>query len=160
MTLLSPEFKFIRDVIRYVLSDYWPGTHWNPSGMFLNRDSDSPFTPVMQEIIKDILEDHALDLHMCYDAYFPDKNITSKQHYKLCKEKSEKMMEDNYEDILYKFIVVCAFLSLFTALSVVYGVDDAPIITHRVILRQFESLKNANVITDTFWDDLQSASYG
>ncbi|GFV79881.1 hypothetical protein TNCV_1727061 [Trichonephila clavipes] len=156
MAFLLPEYKFIRDAIRYVLSEYWPGTHWTPSGMFLVRDSDSPFTPAVQEIIKSVLDDNAVDLHRYYDKYFLDKNITSQQHYELCKAKSERMKEGKYEDIAYVFTFVCACLSLFTALSVLYGVDDAPIITHRLLLRYFVSLKNANAIMDSFWDDFQS----
>ncbi|GFQ83941.1 uncharacterized protein TNCT_704581 [Trichonephila clavata] len=156
MAFLLPEYKFIRDVIRYVLSDYWPGTHWNPSGMFLVQDSDSPFTPAVQKRIKNILDDNALDLHRYYDGYFPDKNITSKQHYELCKNRSERMTEAEHEDVIYVFVYLCASLSLFTALSVVYGVDEAPIVTHRLILRYFVSLKDGNVVTDSFWDDLHS----
>ncbi|GFS47478.1 hypothetical protein TNIN_189621 [Trichonephila inaurata madagascariensis] len=157
MAHLLPEYKFIRDVIRYVLSEYWPGTHWTPSGMFLVQDSDSPFTPVVQEIIKTILDDNAVDFHRCYDEYFPDKNITPNQHYELCIDKSESLIDGEYEDVIYVFIFMCACLSLFTALSVLYGVDAALIVTHWVILRYFESLKYANVITDSFWDDFQSA---
>ncbi|GFV79864.1 hypothetical protein TNCV_1726891 [Trichonephila clavipes] len=156
MAFLLPEYKFIRDVIRYVLSEYWPGTHWTPSGIFLVHDSDTPFTPAVQEVIKDILDDNAVELHRYYDEHFPDKNITVNNHFELCKQRCESLTEDKNDDVLYTFIIMCACLSLFTALSVLYGVKSAPNVTHRLILRYFEALKYANVITDSFWNDFQS----
>ncbi|GFQ68840.1 hypothetical protein TNCT_27661 [Trichonephila clavata] len=85
MANTSPEFKFSRDVIRYVLTEYWPGTHWNSSNMFIEHDLDSPFTPAVQEMIKFILDDNGVELHYLYDGYFPDKNITARQHYDIVK---------------------------------------------------------------------------
>ncbi|GFS47482.1 hypothetical protein TNIN_189641 [Trichonephila inaurata madagascariensis] len=73
----SPEFKFARDVIRYVLTEYCPETHWNPSGIFVEYDFDSPCTPDVQDTIKTFLDDNFVELHAPYDGKFPDKNISS-----------------------------------------------------------------------------------
>ncbi|GFQ68925.1 uncharacterized protein TNCT_633581 [Trichonephila clavata] len=157
MANTSPEFKFARDVIRYVLTEYWPGTHWNPSGMFIEYDLDSPCTPAVQELMKNILDDGGVDLHAFYDECFPDKNITVLQHYEFCQYiKYRMIMVDEPEDAKEAFLVLCGSLSLFTALSVVYGVNDAPFVTHREILRYFKSLQYLDLITDTFWMELQT----
>ncbi|GFV79873.1 hypothetical protein TNCV_1726981 [Trichonephila clavipes] len=76
MTNTSPEFKFARDVIRYVLTEYWPGTHWNLSGFFVESDFDSPCTPAVQDMIKFFLDNNGVQLHAFYDETFPDKNIS------------------------------------------------------------------------------------
>ncbi|GFQ83937.1 hypothetical protein TNCT_704551 [Trichonephila clavata] len=151
------EFKFARDIIHYVLTEYWPGIHWNPSGIFIEHDLDSPCTPAVQEMIKFILDNNYVVLHSLYDGYFPDQNVTERQHYEFCQNVicRPSMISDTAYAIK-AFLVLCASLSLFTALSVVYGVNEAPVITHRLILRCFTSLQNLNLITDTFWEELQS----
>ncbi|GFS47487.1 uncharacterized protein TNIN_189671 [Trichonephila inaurata madagascariensis] len=157
MANTSPEFKFARDVIRYVLTEYWPGTHWNPSGIFVEYDLDSPCTPDVQYVMRDFLDKKNVDLHESYDGYFPNKNISPQQHYEFCQKiTSSLIMMNESAEVIYTFLKLCASLSLFTALSVVYGVNAAPVITHRLLLRYFTSLQNRKFITDTFWMELQT----
>ncbi|GFS47485.1 uncharacterized protein TNIN_189661 [Trichonephila inaurata madagascariensis] len=157
MANTSPEFKFARDVIRYVLTEYWPGTHWNPSGIFVEYDHDSPCTPDVQYMIKKFLDENGVELHQSYDEYFRNKNIPPQQHYEFCQEiTSSLIMINESAEAKCAFLTLCASLSLFTALSVVYGVNVAPVITHRLILHFFTSLQNREFITDTFWMDLQT----
>lgn len=151
----SQEYKFVRDVIRYVLSEYWPGVHWNPTGMFLDHDNDSPFTPAVKMIIRQILDDNAVDLHRSYDEVFPVKNIFSYQHYELCQHMISSIIVSEIEDVKFIFLTLCASVSLYTALSVLYGIKEAPYISHGLILKYFISLRSIGLITNNFWNDLE-----
>ncbi|GFV79884.1 uncharacterized protein TNCV_1727091 [Trichonephila clavipes] len=157
MANTSPEFKFARDVIRYVLTEYWPGTHWNPSGIFVEYDLDFPCTPVVKGMIKKFLDNKGVQLHACYDGYFRNKHISPQRHYKFCQKITSRLiLMNNSANAKYTFLTLCASLSLFTALSVVYGINAAPVITHGLILSYFRSLQNLHFITNTFWIELHT----
>ncbi|GFT60459.1 hypothetical protein NPIL_165551 [Nephila pilipes] len=95
-------------------------------------------------------------IHEKYDKIFPAKTLSPKQHYELCQELIEKVAYLEPEDVRINFIALCVTISLVTALSCLYGVIEAPNISHRLILRYLAKLTHLGVITNTFWEELQS----
>ncbi|GFU59821.1 hypothetical protein NPIL_332841 [Nephila pilipes] len=148
-------FKFIRDVIRYVLIEYWPGIHWTPCGIFVHQNHDSPFTPSVQRIIQNTLDNNVVWIYKEYDNHFPTKNISAQQHYGFCLELTERMGEPQPENLTLYFLAICVTVSLITALSVLYDVREAPHISHILLFSYFAELVNLGAITDTFWEELQ-----
>ncbi|GFS91577.1 hypothetical protein NPIL_460341 [Nephila pilipes] len=149
----SPEYMFATDVIRYVLVEYWTGLNWMPSGIFVHQYHGSPFSPAVQRIIKETLDSNGAMLHEKYDQRFPVKNIFSHHHYEFCQELIQNEVEN--EDVRVIFLSMCAVLTFVTALSVLYGIKEAPDICHRAILGHFLKLRNRGSITDTFWEEMQ-----
>ncbi|GFU16801.1 hypothetical protein NPIL_643531 [Nephila pilipes] len=52
----SPEFMFVRDVIRFGLVKYWPALDWTPSGIFVQQNQDYPFNLAIKRIFKKFLD--------------------------------------------------------------------------------------------------------
>ncbi|GFU51767.1 hypothetical protein NPIL_274231 [Nephila pilipes] len=155
MDIQEPEFKFVRDVIRHVLSDYWPGIQWTPCGIFVHRNHDSPFSPAIQRKIDEILNMKGVMLHENYDEWVSREFISRWQHEEFCRQAIEAMVSPGPEEVKMHFLVVCASLSLIAALSVFYGLREAPDFSLKLILKHFEYLLNLGVITETFWIELE-----
>ncbi|GFS91562.1 hypothetical protein NPIL_460271 [Nephila pilipes] len=153
MTIPGPEFMFARDAIRYVLCEYFPGVNWTPSGIFVYQNHDSPFNNPIREVFKVYLDLIGASIFEKYERRFPEQNPSAEQHWEFC----EEVMEKSYvsEEGIYSLINVSTKLSLIATFSFLCGVLDAPDISHRLILRYFETLKSLGLISETFWEELE-----
>ncbi|GFS91560.1 hypothetical protein NPIL_460261 [Nephila pilipes] len=153
MTIPSPEYMFARDVIRYILCEYFPGVIWIPTGIFVHQNHDSPFNTRVKEAIESYLDEFGICVFEKYEKRFPEKNPSAQQHCEYCEEQIKIPCAPR--DVVVKFVAVCLDLSLITTLSVLCGVMEAPHVTHGLIVRYFETLKSRGFIADTCWEELQ-----
>ncbi|GFS91566.1 hypothetical protein NPIL_460291 [Nephila pilipes] len=153
MAIRGPEFMFARDVIRYVLCEYFTGVNWTPSGIFVHQNHDSPFNNTILEVFNFYLDLFGVSIYEIYEKRFPEKKLSAQQHWEFCKEVIEKSYFST--EAIYSFLNVCAKLSLIATFSFLCGVLDAPDISHRLILRYFETLKSLGLISETFWEEME-----
>ncbi|GFS91573.1 hypothetical protein NPIL_460321 [Nephila pilipes] len=150
----SPESMFVRDVIRYVLVEYLPDLNWTPSGIFVQQNCDSPFSPAIESVIVETLDRIGATILQKYEQRFPKRNLSPQKHFEYCVEIIEKSY--GTEQVNAYLLAVCAIVSMFTAISVSFDVMEAPDISHELIVRYFETLKSRGLIADTFWADLEN----
>ncbi|GFU51765.1 hypothetical protein NPIL_274221 [Nephila pilipes] len=150
------EFMFVRDVIRYVLVEYWSAINWTPNGIFVHQNQDSLFNTSVKGMMEKILDKNVRKIGNTYINRFLGRNISGQQHLEFCKELIETLGEPKPEEVTIFFLDVCANLSLITGFSVLYDVIEAPHITHILIFGYFTKLTDLGVITNSFWKELLS----
>ncbi|GFS91571.1 hypothetical protein NPIL_460311 [Nephila pilipes] len=144
----SPEFMFVRDAIRYVLSEYWTRFNWTPSGIFVHQNSDSPFNSAVQRSLKNYLDTHGWQIHEKYCVYFQEKKFSAEKHYELCRKIIEN--QNDAADVKITVLKLCAIVSYITAVSVHYGTLEAPEISHSFIFGYYAKLRK--VLEDEWYN--------
>lgn len=142
-------YCFGRDLIRYVLHEYYKGSSWRPVGNFAATDERSPFTSNVQLMIKDFLDSTGAEIQELHDKDFPSKDITNRDYVGILSRYKDLHFVDGYN--CDTFLQFSAFLGAFCAISYMCGFSDAPSATLRFIC---DSIKEWRLLdTDKFSDE-------
>ncbi|CAL1274640.1 unnamed protein product [Larinioides sclopetarius] len=152
------EFKFARDLIRYVVERRMEGLNWIPTGIFektnLSECLDSPFTPQMKKAVNKKLNLYENLYHRQYDSYFADERITEKSHKKICRELAEIILGKEFN--VKNFFTFCVILAKYAGYSYLYGVRSSAEDACKTIIDIIRSMKAKSIITDSFWTEMQN----
>ncbi|KAF8787553.1 hypothetical protein HNY73_009136 [Argiope bruennichi] len=150
----SIEHKFAKDLIRFVLHEHMTGLQWIPTGMFEQRDLDTPFTSQFECAIKEELDYEGHKIHTMFDNFFPDKSLIDENYSEICLKSLDKFVSMKF--CMKDFVTFSSLIALFAGLSYHYGVALAPYASYLVLVETVRELKKLEKIDNNFWKKLQS----
>ncbi|GFS91564.1 hypothetical protein NPIL_460281 [Nephila pilipes] len=96
----------VRDIIRYVLLEYWPGINWTPSGIFVDQNMDSPFNVLVKRAVEKFLDTFRRKIREMYTEYLQDRTFSVERHFDICRVIIEN--QNNCVDARIMFFGMCS----------------------------------------------------
>lgn len=149
------DIKLIKDLLRYVLLDYYPTVNWKPDGIYLEEIDDSPSSAIIRSATKLHLDANGGEIHSFYDEDFPNKDIIdNKEHFDILMYLKSVFESKSFDNA--SFLHYLCMNSEYAALSFLYGVKRAPLMTLQVICAMMSEMRESGKITHSVWKDFET----
>ncbi|KAG8183322.1 hypothetical protein JTE90_023971 [Oedothorax gibbosus] len=153
-----PDYKFARDVTRYVIRDFYEACRWKPRGIFLEADEDSPFTTLIQMGVRGALQQTGAEGHALFDEDFASKSTLDLQEFKeRCKKIKERFLKNVFS--VRNFYGYCSMLCQYASIAYMYGIKNAPYVPFNLILQTLEYARKIGQFDDSTWKEMEDYSH-
>ncbi|KAF8787554.1 hypothetical protein HNY73_009137 [Argiope bruennichi] len=148
------DIKLVKTLLRYVLHDYYPAINWKPYGIFHGDTDNSPCCVTIKSAIKLHLDTYGGDIHEFYDEDFTQKDGIGDR----CHSEVLEYVKDDFEMKPFEFSKFLNYFCMsaeYAALSYLYGVKRAPLITLQILCTTMREMREYGIITEDFWNDFE-----
>ncbi|KAF8787557.1 hypothetical protein HNY73_009140 [Argiope bruennichi] len=148
----SPEYIFSRDIIFYIMQDYYSAWKWRPCKKYASEKDRTLFTPAIENQVKKLLDNMGPYTHVCFENDFDPCNISNKAFQEVCSRIVKEHLE---EDVgLKRFVKLCCVIGNYAAISFIYGARNAPYIAIRILYNLVQTLKADGRFKDATWSEI------
>lgn len=153
-----PDYKFARDVTRYVMHNFYEACTWKPSGIFTEQVEDSPFTTLIQTGIKGALQHTGAEGHALFDDDFSSKSTMDYEEFKeRCKKVKARFLKTDFS--VRNFYGYCSMLCQYASIAYMYGIHNSAYVPFNLILQTLGHLRKIGQFTDARWKEMEDYSH-
>ncbi|GBM50596.1 hypothetical protein AVEN_70234-1 [Araneus ventricosus] len=150
----SLDYIFTKDLLLYVVIDYYSIAYSDPENVFMEKSNNSPFAPEVKLAVENFLDAKGDDLHNEYDLDFPyEDSISNSSHLEKLICITRYFQNKPFDNA--SFLECLCKCAEYTRLSYMNGISKALHLSLKVICIMLSGMRESGKITQDFWSDFQ-----